>query len=254
MTGQIIKKEKYMPHFYVKPENIGNDAFSMENEQAHYVSNVRRFETGDEIMIFDGLGNSYKARITSISKRHVKGAIISSSYSLLDFKINIYTAIPKGDRFEWLIEKAGELGISEIVPLNAKRSINTSVSQNKLERYKKISVAASSQCARNDIMKISSPLDFKTACQKAAKNTGYMNIIPWESEDRNALVKTKENKYAGANIFIGPEGGFENEEIEFAQSLGIKTVTLGKNILRVETAAVVSSVLVLNFFGVYEIK
>ena len=171
-----------------------------------------------------------------------------------EFTVNLYTAIPKGDRFEWLIEKAGELGISEIIPINAKRSVNTSFSENKLERYEKISLAASSQCGRNDIMKINEPADFKKACQKAASEN-FTNIIPWESagEESSSIadIFQKSGAKQGVNIFIGPEGGFENEEIDFAQNLGIKTVTLGENILRVETAAITASVLVLNALGTY---
>jgi 16S rRNA (uracil1498-N3)-methyltransferase len=243
----------FMPHFYVKPENIKNNFFIMEDEQAHYVATVRRLNANDEIMLFDGLGNSYKAKISVSSKGRIEGIILSSSYKIPDFKINLYTAIPKGDRFEWLIEKAGELGISQIIPVNAKRSVSSHFSENKKERYEKISVAASSQCGRNDIMKIYAPLDFQTACKKAAENTDYLNILPWESEKNEVSLTSiiKGNPVSGANIFIGPEGGFDNEEIEFAKSAGIKTITLGENILRVETAAIVASVLILNSFGAY---
>ncbi|MDR1695109.1 MAG: 16S rRNA (uracil(1498)-N(3))-methyltransferase [Endomicrobium sp.] len=239
-----------MPHFYVKPENIKNGLFSVDGEQLHYLSEVRRFKTGDEIMIFDGAGNSYKAVLTSADKKHMSGKIISSSYRVPEFTVNLYTAIPKGDRFEWLIEKCGELGISGIIPVNAKRSVITSFSDNKSERFEKISLAASSQCGRNDIMKIYPPSDFRTACKQASADKDFINIMAWESAAENQSLAeffSKKIKYAGANIFIGPEGGFENGEADFALSLGIKTVSLGKNILRVETAALAASVLVLNY-------
>ena len=247
-----------MPHFYVKPENIKSSSFVMEDEAAHYVSAVRRFNINDEIMIFDGTGNSYKAKITASSKGYIEGKIISSSYNMPGFKINLFTAIPKGGRFEWLIEKAGELGISEIAPINTKRSVNASFSPNKHERYKKISIAASSQCGRNDVMKISEPADFKTACKKALAISNFVNIIPWESAGTESAslesVFKNQESAEGANIFIGPEGGFANEEIEFAKSLGINAITLGENILRVETAAIAAGVLVLNLFGIYKPK
>jgi 16S rRNA (uracil1498-N3)-methyltransferase len=236
-----------MPHFYVKPDDIKGQSFFISDEQAHYVINVRRFKPNDEIMIFDGLGNSYKAQVLSINKNEISGKIISSSYKMIVFKLHLYTAIPKGDRFEWLIEKCAEIGVSEITPINTKRSITTLFSKNKAERYEKISIAASSQCGRNDIMKINKPLDFRTACKNAAANKSLVNILSWESESHILLSETlATHSYTGSNIFIGPEGGFENEEVEFAKSLGIHTVTLGENILRVETAAIVASVLVLN--------
>jgi 16S rRNA (uracil1498-N3)-methyltransferase len=236
-----------MPHFYVKPDDIKGQSFFISGEQAHYVVNVRRFKPNDEIMIFDGLGNSYKAQVATVNKNEISGKIISSSYKMPVFKVRLYTAIPKGNRFEWLIEKCAEIGVSEITPTNTKRSVNTGFSKNKSERYEKISIAASSQCERNDIMRINAPLDFKNACKNAAANKSLINILPWESESGALLDETfASSSYDGANIFIGPEGGFENEEIEFAKSIGVHTITLGENILRVETVAIVASVLILN--------
>ncbi|OEG70973.1 hypothetical protein ATZ36_03545 [Candidatus Endomicrobiellum trichonymphae] len=241
-----------MTHFYVKPKYIKENTFTISSEQSHYISNVRRFKTDDAIMIFDGIGNSYKAKITFINKNKIMGNILSSLHKMPDFIVKVYTSIPKGDRFEWLIEKCAEIGVSEVAPINTKRSINISFSKNKSERYKKISIAASSQCGRNDIMKIKEPLDFKTACKNATADKNSINILSYEIENNsksliNNIFKGKV-KYNGSSVFIGPEGGFENEEVEFAKLLGIRTVTLGDNILRVETAAVVASTLILNFF------
>ncbi|MDR2812127.1 MAG: 16S rRNA (uracil(1498)-N(3))-methyltransferase [Endomicrobium sp.] len=236
-----------MPHFYVNPKDIKGQSFFISGEQAHYVINVRRFNPNDKIMIFDGLGNSYKAQIISINKNEISGKIISSSYKIPIFKVHLYTAIPKGSRFEWLIQKCAEIGLSEITPINTKRSVNTGFSKNKFERYEKISIAASAQCGRSGIMRINYSLDFKNACKNAATNKSLINILPWENERLSLLdVTPVSSSYNGANIFIGPEGGFENEEIEFAKSMGVHTITLGENILRVETAAIVASVLILN--------
>jgi 16S rRNA (uracil1498-N3)-methyltransferase len=211
------------------------------------VSNVRRFKDGEEIMIFDGIGNSYKAKITVINKNLISGNILSSSYKMPDFIIKLYVPMPKGNRFEWLIEKCAEIGISEIIPVETKRSIKNDFSKNKLERYEKISIAASSQCLRNDIMKISEPVNLEAAFKKAADEKNCINILPWEKENKNILNNLfLKSMFYRVNIFIGPEGGFENEEVEFAKSLGIIPVTLGKNILRIETAAIAAGILILN--------
>ncbi len=239
-----------MPHFYVKPENISNNIFVINEEQAHYIATVRRFNINDQIMIFDGLGNSYTGKITALSKGHIEGNILSSSYKMPQHTITLYTAIPKGDRFEWLIEKAGELGISAIIPINTKRSVNTSFSKNKMERFEKISLAASSQCGRNDIMKIHEPFNFADGVKKAAAEKNSVNILPWESAEKEDSLQDTVLKCGRANIFIGPEGGFENEEVDFAKSLGAQTITLGSNILRIETAAITAGILILNAFGV----
>lgn len=233
-----------MPHFYVNPKDIKDKSFVIENEQFHYLSNVRRFSVGDEINIFDGLGNSYKARIDSIDKKSMQGTILSSKTLVLpNKKIALYTAIPKGERFDWLIEKASEIGVSKIVPVIYLRSVVKELSENKLERYKKISISASSQSWRADIMSIESPIKFNETAEKVSGKGNTLNVLPWESEEeKNILDLVKENKeIKNINIFIGPEGGFDKSEIDLALQNGFKTVTLGKNILRVETAAIVAS-------------
>jgi 16S rRNA (uracil1498-N3)-methyltransferase len=238
-----------MTYFYVKPEDIRENSFLISGEQAHYLSNVRRFKANAEIIIFDGIGNSYKAKIISINKQAINGIILSAaSYKTPAFIIKLYTSIPKGNRFEWLIEKCAEIGVVEIAPIKTKRSIHIDLSKNKFERYKRISISASAQCERSDIMIINNPVDFETACKDTKKNKGFISILPCKNES-NSILSTLflKSKFIGANIFIGPEGGFENEEIKLAKSLGIKPITLGNNILRVETAAVVASVLTLNF-------
>lgn len=236
-----------MPHFYVNPKDIQDKNFLIKDEQFHYLSNVRRFSVGDEINIFDGLGNSYKARIDNIDKKSMKGTILSSKTLVLpNKKISLYTAIPKGERFDWLIEKTSEIGISKIVPVIYSRSVVKELSENKLERYKKISISASSQSWRADIMTIEKPVNFNETVEKLSTQKDTLNILPWESEEeKNILGILSENKdIKNINIFIGPEGGFDKTEIDIAIKKGFKTVTLGKNILRVETAAIVASSIV----------
>jgi 16S rRNA (uracil1498-N3)-methyltransferase len=241
-----------MPHFYVDPKDIKDKNFTIENEQFHYLSNVRRFSVGDEINIFDGLGNSYKARIDIIDKKSMKGTILSSKTLVLpNKKISLYTAIPKGERFDWLIEKASEIGISKIVPVIYVRSVVRELSNNKTERYKKISISASSQSWRADIMTIETSVKFNEIAEKlSAEDT--LNILPWESEEeKNILSILNENKdKKNINIFIGPEGGFDKTEIDIALKNNFKTVTLGKNILRVETAAIVASSIITTMYNV----
>ncbi|MDR0485835.1 MAG: 16S rRNA (uracil(1498)-N(3))-methyltransferase [Elusimicrobiota bacterium] len=240
-----------MPHFYAPPQDIKNSRFIISGEQARYIAAVRRFREGDEIALFDGLGKSYKAQILEISKGkdgfEIRGQILSSLYRKERIEINIWTAIPKGDRFEFLIEKSAEIGASKIVPLILSRSVIKEISDNKIERLRKISVSACSQCGRSEIMRIEKPLCFIEAAKEASLQTGALNILPWESEEKNSFIKIlSENKTERINIFIGPEGGYENEEIESAKKLNFKTATLGDNILRIETAVLTSLILTVN--------
>ena len=241
-----------MPHFYVDPKDIKDKNFVIENEQFHYLSTVRRFSIGDEINIFDGLGNSYKARIDNIDRKFMSGTILSSKTHVLPTReISLYTAIPKGERFDWLIEKSGEIGVSKIVPVIYMRSVVKELSENKVERYRKISISASSQSWRADIMPVYNPIKFEEIVEILSSKRDTLNILPWESEQENNIFDLlKENKeIKNINIFIGPEGGFDKTEIELALKNGFKTVTLGKNILRVETAAIVSASIVTAIYN-----
>ena len=241
-----------MPHFYVNPKDIKDESFIIENEQFHYLATVRRFSVGEEINIFDGLGNSYKARIDVIDRKSMRGKILSSKTFVLPKKnISIYTAIPKGERFDWLIEKAGEIGVTKIVPVIYTRSVVKELSDAKYERYKKISIAASSQSWRADIMPILNPVKFNEVAEKISSQTNTLNILPWESEEKkNIFELLKENEEINnINIFIGPEGGFDKTEIDIALQSGFSTVTLGKNILRVETAAIVASSILTSIYN-----
>ncbi len=236
-----------MPHFYVNPKDINNNIFTISGEQFHYLSNVRRFSVDDEINVFDGLGNCYKGKITSVDKKNIVGVILSSkTFVKPEKELILYTAIPKGERFDWLIEKASEIGVAKIVPVKYLRSVVTDLSPNKLERYKKISISASSQSWRADIMEIENPISFSDAVEKVSKNKNTLNILPYESEENNKIISVlqrteKENKIKNINVFIGPEGGFTDAEIDLALKNNFKIVTLGKNILRTETAAIVAA-------------
>lgn len=237
-----------MPHFYVNPKNINNKNFKIENEQFHYLSNVRRFFVGDEINIFDGLGNSYRAKIDAVDKKEIIGTILSSkTFVLSEKKVSLYTAIPKGERFDWLIEKASEIGISKIVPVIYSRSVIKDLSVKKLERYKKISISASSQSWRADIMPVEIPKKFSEIVNKINNDKNTINILPYESEEKNNIIQVinRSKEIKNINIFIGPEGGFEKNEIDLAISKKFNIVTLGKNILRVETAGIVSASIIL---------
>ena len=182
----------------------------------------------------------------------ITGTILSiKTFHNPKIKVSLYTAIPKGERFDWLIEKSSEIGIYKLIPTIYSRSVVNDISINKLERYKKISLSASSQCSRADIMNIEQPTSFFSILDLLIKQKNTLNILPWECEEKNSIPKLLNNieNIENINIFIGPEGGFDNNEIEFALKNNFKTITLGKNILRVETAAIVASSIVLSNIG-----
>lgn len=244
-----------MPHFFVPPENINGKTFRIKGDDVHYLSAVRRCGPGDKIKIFDGKGATMLGVIETVSKDEIAGAIISQGEpQKAAARLCLYTAVPKGGRFDWLVEKCAELGVARIVPVVTQRSNIRDVSPAKLERWQRLSKAASQQCGRSELVELSQALDFEAALKEP--RPGSLNLIPWEAEGSKTLKEASKlcQETKEVNIFIGPEGGFSAKEIELALKHGFSPVTLGERILRVETAGLLATVLVLDLFGEYEKK
>ena len=246
-----------MPFYFVKPENISTTNFTVEGSEAGHLVRVLRKQIGDKIQVFDGSGKVYNGEIQNISTENITCKIISfENVSARKVNLKLYQAVPKGDKFDWLVEKAVELGVSSICPLVCERSILKDIGTAKIERWKRITLAAEKQSKQANSIEISEPIDFLKAVSNI--NSDAFSIIPWESEESNSiesvLVNIEHSSPVSVNIFIGPEGGFTHKEIDVAKSYGITPVTLGKNILRSETAGLLASTLVLNHFGTYNGK
>jgi 16S rRNA (uracil1498-N3)-methyltransferase len=242
-----------MPHYFIPSKSIVNGRFTVAGEEAHHLIDVRRVKPGDEINLFDGSGTNYTARVESVRDGELSGAIISETQSHVPaVKINLYQSVPKGERLDWLVEKAAELGVNSLVPIEAQRSIVKGISANKLDRWRRLSQAASKQCGRSDLMAVTDPMQLSDALQAVSGKA--LNIIPWESENAVSIngLKNEITSSQEVNIFIGPEGGFTLREIEGARSHGVIPVTLGARILRVETASLLSAVLVLAIVGEFD--
>ncbi|MFH1369313.1 MAG: RsmE family RNA methyltransferase [Elusimicrobiota bacterium] len=242
-----------MPHFFVPSKNIKNGRFVLKGEEALHILRVMRLKPGGNMQLFDGEGKIYSAEIESAAKDGLSGRILSENQSCqVKTKINLFQAVPKGERMDWLVEKVAELGIGKITPIITERSVIREIAAQKIERWKRLSQAASKQCGRADLMIIEKPLIFAEAIEGIPKDAA--SIIPWEAEGARAVndIAVQLRGSNSINIFIGPEGGFTFGEIESAKNAGILPVTLGSRILRVETAGIVSAVLVLNVSGEFD--
>jgi 16S rRNA (uracil1498-N3)-methyltransferase len=214
---------------------------------------VRRCKKGSVISLFDGTGKTYLGKIEDISKDKITGIMIKEQQAdPLKARVTLFNSVPKGERFDWLIEKTAELGISRVVPMICSRSIIKEISDSKISRWRRLSESACQQCSRPDVMDIGQPAEF--AASLGAIKPDELSIIGWESEGLGTLKKAlkQKSKFNRVNIFIGPEGGFEPREIEVAKDKGVVPVSLGNRILRVETAGIVASILVLNAYGEFE--
>ncbi len=237
-----------MPKFFVNSESINDSIVTLEGDNARHIADVLRGKIGDVITVCDGEGRDYECEITAVSKREISAKVvdISTNNNEPDIKITLYQAIPKSDKMELVIQKCVEIGVDSIVPVSTERTVVKLEGREnkKLARWNKIAEAAAKQCGRGKIPEVANIMDIRSAIDEAAGLDGA--IIPYEKEKKNT-VKSYAKGFKGntVGVFIGPEGGFSEKEIEYALSKGIVSVTLGKRILRTETAGLVASVMLL---------
>jgi 16S rRNA (uracil1498-N3)-methyltransferase len=239
-----------MSRFFVKPEQISGNTVIIVGEDAKHIGTVLRMRKDEKITVCDGQSIDYNCIIIEVYKDSVEAQILDKKVNNAEpaIKVKLYQALPKLDKMEFIIQKCVELGIDEIIPVVSKRTIvkieEPKKGEKKLERWNKISEAAAKQSMRGKIPQVSDIISFAKALEQAQLLDGA--IIPYENEKQTTLksfVQTFKGQTIG--IFIGPEGGFEQEEILMAQKVGIQAITLGNRILRTETAglAAVSNII-----------
>ncbi len=243
-----------MPRFFADRENISEDKIIICGGDVNHIKNVLRMQSGDELEICDGKGTDYCCTIENIDREEIRLNIISSerSKSELPKKIYLFQGLPKSDKMELIIQKAVELGAYEIIPTHTKRcivKIDAKKEDKKISRWQTIAEAAAKQSGRGIIPIIKAPMSLKDAYEYAA--TLGAALIPYEKsegiEKTREIISSLSDKESVA-VFIGPEGGFEESEIEQALHNGIIPITLGKRILRTETAGLaILSVLMMSF-------
>ena len=243
-----------MPKYFTEPENIKDGFIEIFSDEAKHILNVMRMEIGDKLTICDGQSNDYLCRICETGKNCLKAKIEETTRSESEpkTKITLYQGLPKSDKMELIIQKCVEIGVCRIVPVITERAVvkieKGAKEDKKTERWQKIAESAAKQSGRGIIPAVERPMKFKDAIEEAVKNGEA--IIPYENEkDRGLKEFVKNSKAENIGIFIGPEGGFDTKEIEFAVENGVMSVTLGKRILRTETAGIVTSAIVLYELG-----
>ena len=232
-----------MNQFFVEPAQIQDKKIIITGKDVNHIKNVLRMKIGEELAVSNGVdGKEYRGIIEEFSEEEVicSLAFVKEDGVELPSKVYLYQGLPKADKMELIIQKAVELGVYEIIPVATKRAVvklDEKKSKSKIARWQAISEAAAKQSKRAIIPTVADVLSFKEAlkdCQKAE-----IKVIPYELAE--GMDKTKEiisNLKPGQDvaIFIGPEGGFDDGEIEAAIGTGVVPVTLGKRILRTETA------------------
>ena len=234
-----------MSKFFVNSENISSDSIIITGEDVVHIKKVLRLNSGDNIIVSDGLGTDYHVQIQKIDLHTVDTKIISSFKNNSEPPVDIvlFQGLPKSDKMDYIIQKGVELGVKKIVPVITERTVvkisNNKDYKKKHQRWNRISMEAAKQCNRGIIPQVEYPIIFKEAIE-TLPNNGF-RILPYEKEKSQGIkgiLKEKSNS-KDIFIFIGPEGGFCDREIELALKNDFNIISLGPRILRTETAGIV---------------
>lgn len=231
-----------MYHFFSEHEHIHDTYIDIVGSDVNHIKNVLRLKTGDSLLISSGDNIDYTCHIAQIDEEHIRADIdsVDERGRELAFKIYLFQGLPKADKMELVIQKAVELGAFEVIPVAMKRSVvklDAKKAESKVKRWNAIAESAAKQSKRSILPQVSDVVTFAQAV-KMAENC-QIKLLPYECAD--GMEKTKrliENITPGQDIavFIGPEGGFDLDELELAKEAGCEIITLGKRILRTETA------------------
>lgn len=246
-----------MPKFFTARENISNNTIIIDSEDAKHIKKVLRLKLGDEITVCDGRGIDYTAIIRETENNRILCDIKDSRKCNTEPNINVtlYQGIPKSTKMDYIIQKTTELGIKRIVPAILSRCVvkleNSTAEKKKVERWQKISYEAAKQSGRGVVPEIAMPMHIDDIIEELKDYD--LCFVPYECEQESRLRDLIENAGEVKNVafLVGPEGGIDITEIEKLKLAGIKTITLGKRILRTETAG--EAVLAMLMYGLNEI-
>ena len=240
------------PRFFIAPSQVSGSRISISDEDVRHIAAVLRMKTGDSLLLCDGQGVEYQVAIAEISKSEIITEIVNQSKREITApRITLGQGLPKSDKMDWIVQKATELGVSNIVPIITERTIvKIKDEEKRLSRWQKIAREAAMQSNRVDIPVIGRIVSFKDFLQTPNSELRTLKLLPWE--EASAPIKDVLKKHAGVAhiiVLIGPEGGFSSGEASLAREKDFHAVSLGPNILRTETAAIA----VLSMIG-YELS
>ena len=233
-----------MYQFFVDDAQIGKEFITITGSDVNHIRNVLRMKPGEKIRVSNQRGQDYLCSISELSDDFVQADILDSEAANpeLSAKIYLFQALPKGDRMETVIQKAVELGVHEIIPVSMKYCVvklDAKKAENKRKRWQAIAESAAKQSKRSLIPVVREVMNFDEAVAYA--KSFKVNLVPYENERGMAVTRKVIEALKPddtISVMIGPEGGFSAEEIEKVKQENMKIISLGKRILRTDTAAI----------------
>lgn len=231
-----------MYRFFVEPSQVGEKEIRICGSDVNHIKNVLRMKQGEEILISSGENLEYTCYIREMKENQITAHIMyvqEAGYELSS-KIYLFQGLPKGDKMELIIQKAVELGVHQIIPVASRRAVvklDKKKEEKKNARWQAIAESAAKQSKRMYVPEVSHVMTFPEAVDFAKE----LDVVLMPYELAKGMQETKERireikKGQSVGVFIGPEGGFEEAEVELAAQAGARAITLGKRILRTETA------------------
>lgn len=231
-----------MRRFFIEPGQIGESVIHITGSDVNHIRNVLRMNPGDQLVAGSQDGREYTCYIEEITEQQVAAHImyVQDTQAELPSKIYLFQGLPKGDKMEWIIQKAVELGVYEIIPVETMRTVvkwDEKKAAKKTVRWQQIAEGAAKQSGRGFVPRIHELCRFRQALEY-----GQMCPVRWIPYERaEGMDDVRERIHSlqpgqGVAVFIGPEGGFDEREVEDARNLGYAPITLGRRILRTETA------------------
>ncbi len=240
-----------MRRFFISKEQIAQPTITLSADESKHIIRVLRLTVGKEVELLDGSGTVYLAKIISAETSVIVEVISTRKDEPQKIQVRIAQGILKGQKMDLVVQKVNELGADLFIPYHSSRCQGKlDTSPNKRERWQKIALESCKQCMRPQPMQIISPVTFSDLIKESSKEQDKLKLLFWEEEQLQSLQTLPPlHNFTGIDIILGPEGGITPDEVELALQHGWKTVSLGKRILRAETAAISAVTLVQYLAG-----
>jgi 16S rRNA (uracil1498-N3)-methyltransferase len=245
-----------MHRFFVPPSWLQDGKVTLTDALAHQLTHVLRMRPGDHIQLLDGSGAAYEVMLERLGSGRVVARMVSISQPQTEpgLRLVLYQALTQERKFDWVLQKGTELGVSAFVPLFTQRSLVHSAEQidnHKLARWQRIVTEAAEQSGRARLPQVLAPIAWREVCQPIPSDT--LALLAWIGPETTSLGKVLLDLHPPlpqeVRVFIGPEGDFTPAEVSLAQEVGIIPISLGPRILRLETAGLVALSAILLAWG-----
>jgi 16S rRNA (uracil1498-N3)-methyltransferase len=235
--------------FFVDPSALKARNVTLTGDLAHRLAKVLRYRRGDNVVLAGGGAKDYVVQLTAVSANAVTGLVVGEQAAPHEASVEVvlYQSMIRANRFDFVLEKGTEVGVSRFVPVMATRTQlqMDETGPARADRWRRLIIEAAEQCGRGRLPSVAPSQSFEDAIRTAPG----LKLVPWEDEREQRLgdyLRSLKEKPRAVSVFIGPEGGYEPSEIELARESGAVLVTLGRRVMRAETAAIVAAGIVLH--------